>query len=86
MTETTMRPSQGSGRQGIPGISAAELYVMRAAAARFLGSQDTGTVTGDMRVLRVHADSQAAGTVSRSRNLYKRMHGTHFMAMPHDVD
>lgn len=71
---------------GIPGISAAELDAMQAAAARFLGSQETGqagtvTCAEDLQLLAEPADSLAEGAVSPHRDLYRKHHGSHFMYM-----
>lgn len=76
---------------GLAGISATELDVMQAAAARFLEHHGTGmpgaaAVTGGMRTLREPAAPQAAGAVSARRDIYSRHQGTHFMAMPYYAD
>jgi len=71
---------------GIPGISAAELDVMQAAAARFLDGRATGharsvTCAEDLQLLAEPADSLAEGAVSPHRDLYRKHHGSHFMYM-----
>jgi len=71
---------------GVPGISAAELDVMQAAAARFLDSQETGqarsvTCAEDLQLLAEPADPLAEGAVSPFRDLYRKHHGSHFMYM-----
>ena len=77
---------------GLPGISAVELDVMQAAAARFLEGRDTGITGGavaateDMQALREPAGAQAAGAVSARRDDYRRQHGAHFMIMPYYAD
>jgi hypothetical protein len=76
----------------LPGISAVELDVMQAAAARFLEGRDTGIAGGavatieDMQALREPAGAQAAGAVSARRDDYRRQHGAHFMIMPYYAD
>ena len=76
----------------LPGISAVELDVMQAAAARFLEGRDTGIAGGavatieDMQALTESAGAQAAGAVSARRDNYRRKHGAHFMIMPYCAD
>lgn len=87
MIETRAQPqpslTEVAAGPGIPGISAAERDVMRAAAARFLHGRDTGITTGDMQVLRQAAGSRAAGVMSAHRDEYVRRQGFHFMMMPY---
>lgn len=94
MTGRTMQPhapvTKGYRAAGPPiaGISAAELAVMQAAAARFTERHaarlpGAAAVTSGLRALAEPASAQAAGLVSARRDLYTRHHGTHFMEMPH---
>ncbi len=64
----------------IPGISAAELDIMRAAAARFPHGRDTGITIGETRVLRQASGLEAAGMVSAQRDEYVHRQGCHFKA------
>ncbi len=85
MTETLAQPplTEAAEGPGMPGISAAELDVMQAAAARFLHAGDTGATIGEMRVLREACGLEAAGVVSARRDEYVRRQGCHFMMMPY---
>jgi hypothetical protein len=90
MSRMPVQDPQGGGRisqgQGIPGISAAELEVMQAAAALSLAGQDTGMATVGMRLLRRPAGPGAAGAVSPLRDQYRKQQGVHFMLMPYSAD
>jgi hypothetical protein len=66
----------------IPGVSPAELDVMQAAAACFLGSPASMTVVAtQLGALAQDASPASAGRVSAHRDLYRRANGHHFMAM-----
>jgi hypothetical protein len=66
----------------IPGVSPAELDVMQAAAACFLGSPASMTVVAtQLGALAQDASPESAGREDIAPPKYWRINGPHFMAM-----
>jgi hypothetical protein len=79
-------PVRTTAQAPIPGISAAELDAMEAAAARFLVTCNAGPATAtavaaDIQALTEPAGPLAAGITSALRGEYGKVRDTHFMMM-----